>query len=287
MDGLADRMELGPRIVDISMRPLFLARDAGPLRLVGAWTLTSDDPRFGGISALAIDGETLLAITDAGAVVHFGRPGSQHAKTVIRDVPAGPGDPRFKSSRDAESLVRDPSGRGWWVGFENRHSLWLFDAQFRRPLARVELGRRRVPRNGGVEGLVAVDGSLFAFPESGERVLHLRGNQAIRSAAIDGVRGRISDAAALPDGRLAVIQRQAGATGFRNALGVLRRVSADFAYAEVARLPLGPFDNVEALAAEPLPSGGARLWMMTDNNYHAPLRTLLIAYDLPPERRAP
>jgi hypothetical protein len=52
------------------------------------------------------------------------------------------------------------------------------------------------------------------------------------------------------------------------------------------RLPVSPIDNVEGVAAERLPNGTTRLWMMTDDNFHAPLRTLLIAYDLPPGRQA-
>ena len=45
-------------------------------------------------------------------------------------------------------------------------------------------------------------------------------------------------------------------------------------------LGLGPLDNAEALAAEPI-AGGTRLWLMTDDNFRWPMRTLLVALDLP------
>jgi hypothetical protein len=99
-------------------------------------------------------------------------------------------------------------------------------------------------------------------------------------------RGRISDAIALSGGRLAVIQRRPGPLGFRNALGILERSGAGYRYIASIDLPVSPLDNVEALAAERLANGATRLWMMTDDNYHPPLRTLLFAYDLPPGRPA-
>lgn len=285
MDRLPDRKELGPRAAKIEFTPVALPREVGPLRLAGAWKLTSDDPRFGGISALAVDRGRLLALTDAGVVVSFAKPWGPTVQVMIRELPDGPGDSRFKSSRDSESLVRDLAGLGWWVGFENRHGLWLFDPGFRRPLAKIELGRRRWHRNGGIEGLAADGRALLAFPERGNTVVQLFGNAA-RQFRIAEPRGRISDAIALSPGRLAVIQRGPGPLGFRNALGILERSGSGYRYVAWIRLPVSPLDNVEALAAERLPSGATRLWMMTDDNYHAPLRTLLFAYDLPPGRPA-
>ena len=50
-------------------------------------------------------------------------------------------------------------------------------------------------------------------------------------------------------------------------------------------LGLGPLDNAEALAAEPI-AGGTRLWLMTDDNFRWPMRTLLVALDLPSAPRS-
>ena len=286
MDGLPDRTELGPRAARIILEPVSLPPTAGPLRLAGAWKLTSADPRFGGISALAMDRGQLLAITDAGALVSFARPGLKRSvAALIRELPDGPGDRRFKSSRDSESVARDPAGRGWWVGFENRHSVWLFDGRFQRALAKIELGPHRWHRNGGIEGLAPVGASLLGFPERGDQVVDLL-EDAQRSSPIHGANGRISDATALGADRIAVIRRSPGPLGFRNALVILERKGEGWRTAASIRLPVSPIDNVEGVAAERLPNGTTRLWMMTDDNVHAPLRTLLIAYDLPPGRQA-
>ena len=45
-------------------------------------------------------------------------------------------------------------------------------------------------------------------------------------------------------------------------------------------LNVSPLDNAEAMAAERLPDGRTRLWIMTDDNFTRPFRTLLIALDL-------
>ncbi|GAA4725670.1 esterase-like activity of phytase family protein [Sphingomonas lutea] len=285
MDGLSDRRELGARAVKIELAPVQLPATAGPLRVAGAWRLTGDDPRFGGISAMAIHEKALLAVTDSGAVVRFAKPAGKRVAAIITDVPDGPGDPQFKRARDAESLVRDPAGRGWWVGFENRHSLWLFDLRFERALARINLGRGIRDRNGGIEGMAADGEALLAFPERGNRVLRLL-DGPVRQLPIVNPRGRITDAMMLGGGRVAVIERRWTVFGFRNRLGILEPSGAGFRYAAAVRLPVSPIDNVEALTAERLANGTIRFWMMTDDNYHAPMRTLLIAFDLPPQRPA-
>jgi hypothetical protein len=42
--------------------------------------------------------------------------------------------------------------------------------------------------------------------------------------------------------------------------------------------------NLEGLAAEAQPDGSTRLWIISDDNFVRPLRTLLLAVDLPPKR---
>jgi hypothetical protein len=87
----------------------------------------------------------------------------------------------------------------------------------------------------------------------------------------------LSEAVHLPDGRVLALARNAGPTGFRNVLVPLH--SGD-RLGEPIALGLGPLDNAEALAAEPV-TGGTRLWLMTDDNFSWPMRTLLVALDLP------
>jgi hypothetical protein len=47
-------------------------------------------------------------------------------------------------------------------------------------------------------------------------------------------------------------------------------------------LDLGMLDNMEGIAAAPLPNGGMRLWIVSDNNFRPWMRTLLVALDLGP-----
>ena len=97
-----NRTELGWRTANVRFEPVRFPRGSfGGLRLAGAWTITSDDPRVGGVSALALAGGRLVALTDSGAVVRFSRPAAGAARATVGELPGGPGDPRFKYNRDS------------------------------------------------------------------------------------------------------------------------------------------------------------------------------------------
>ena len=275
---IPSRHELGWRDARIEFEPVRLeAGGFSPLRLAGAWRMTSTDPRFGGFSALAVDGGQLLALTDAGGLVRF-RPGQRDAR--IGDLPGGPGDGRFKRYRDSEALARDPRGRGWWVAFENRHQLWLFDAGFGRALRRIDLGRRGWSVNRGIEGLAAGGDALLLLHENGDSLLKITETHA-RAFPIAGARGRISDVAAIGPGQYLAIERRVTLRGFRNALVSLEKAGSGYRFGRRIELPLGALDNLEAIAVERRAGGTLRLWLMTDDNFQAPQRSLLIALDWP------
>jgi hypothetical protein len=277
LDSLPDRVLLPPRTATLHFEPVqFDPKRFAPLMLAGAWRLTADDARFGGVSALAIDDEGLIALTDSGAVIRFARPSRGAAIARIKDVPTGPGRPGYKRHRDGEALARDPAGRGWWVAFENHHQLWLYNRDFSRSLGHIDLGRRRWRHNTAIEAMLTEPGGFLLLPEGGTEVVRVRGARA-RASPLGNSMGRLSEAVRLPDGRILVIARKAGLNGFHNALVPLlpgNRLGKPIA------LGLGPLDNAEALAAEPI-AGGTRLWLMTDDNFRWPMRTLLVALDLP------
>ena len=276
-----DRHELGWRTARIEFDPVPLAASFGPLRLAGAWRLTSTDPRFGGVSSLAVDGGQLVALTDAGALIRF-RPGSNSAQ--IGELPDGPGPGGFKRNRDSEALVRDSLGRGWWVAFENRDQLWLFDQSFGRALRRIDLGERGWGVNRGIEALATEGDALLLLHEDGDRVLRVTGTRA-RTLSIAGGRGRVSDAAAITPRRYLVVERRVTPLGFHNALVWLEKTGPGYRFGRRIPLPLGAFDNLEAIAVERRPGGILRLWLITDDNFQRPFRTLLIALDWPPQRQ--
>lgn len=280
---LPNREPLDPAVAEIRFEPLALDPAAfAPLHLAGSWTVSGDDPRVGGISALAAEGESLVAITDSGAVIRFGKPTEPVAMARVLDLPAGPGDPRYKSNRDSEAIAADPAGRGWWVAFENRDSLWLYDSQFERALERIAVPDGFVDTNVGIEGLATDGGQLVLLPESGGRAL-TAGPAGWTETRFAFPARRVSGAAALRDGSLLVIERRMTLFGFENALVRLDRCGDSYCLVWRKRLAFGPLDNVEAIAAEPLESGATRLWLMTDDDTRRPMRTVLVAADLPPQ----
>ena len=114
----------------------------------GAWEMEAPDPRFGGLSALAIEDGRFLAVSDRGRgrAVRPAVRGAAHRRWLAGPARRGLGPSGRKWARDAESLARDPRGRGWWVGYEQRHSLWLYDDGFGRALASIDLRTARLAR---------------------------------------------------------------------------------------------------------------------------------------------
>jgi hypothetical protein len=239
---------------------------AGPAMHV--WRLTAPDARFGGLSALAVENGALVALTDSGVVARFLPPGASDTLLIaLHDLPAGPGRANRKAGRDSESLLADPAGRGWWVGFENRHMLWLFDRDFGRALVARRLAVDWLPNRGG-EALVAGAAGVMVLPEGG--------GKAAGGAMI--APKWTADATRLADGRLVLLIRRPTFKGFDNQVWIyagagkpMRRIALD----------LAALDNMEGIAAAPLPNGGTRLWIVSDDNFRPWMRTLLVALDLP------
>lgn len=273
----APAMTVALRAERIAIDPAGVA----PLRLVGAWRLTADDRRFGGLSALATDRGRLLAMSDSGVAFRFSPPGLGNGRVAIADVGDGPGSPLLKQNRDSESLARDPYGRGWWVGYEGRNTVWLYDRGFRRRLGSIEFGKKRWPRNVGIEAMLADRGHLILLPEGGGELVDVAQGQA-RPSPLRGTDSRISDTVRLPDGTVLVLLREVGLSGFRTALGVLTKDDGGWTITRRVPLDLGPFANAEGLAVQPLGQGATRLWVVTDDNFQPPLTTMLFALDLPP-----
>ena len=291
--GLPNRSEAGPRTAALELRPARIVSAAvAPLQIAATYRVTANDPRFGGVSGLVVDGPDLIAITDSGVVIRFPKPGAGASTLPARlaELPSGPGPAGFKSGRDSEAIARDPAGRGWWVAFERRDELWLYDAGFGRPLRRAVLRGQSWPHNRGAEGLAAAGRQLHLFPENGGIVV-TAGNGAAHAVPLHGIGGRypwsgwVSDAAVLPDGRFLLVERRLSPLGFAAALVLVERSGSGYRAGERIELPLARTDNLEAVAVEPAPAGGTRAWLMTDNDHRPFVDTLLMAIDLPAERQ--
>lgn len=244
-------LDLSPARVAVRFEPVVIGAIAAPARVAGAWAVSAGDNRFGGISGLGIDQGKLLALSDGGMLMAIDRPGTKQPTVTIRALPAVPGPATRKIGRDSEALLRDPAGRGWWVAFEQVHSLWLYDRGFTRTLKVIPVENADFSDNHGIETLADDHGRVRWLAES----------------------TGASDAARLPDGAIMLLERRIGVGGVSSWLKWGGQRLA---------LPLARSDNPEALTAEPLPNGGTRLWIMTDNDLKPWRRTLLVAIDLPP-----
>lgn len=247
--------------------------------LGGLWALRSDEPRFGGLSGLAWDRGALLAVSDSGVVIRWPAPGGP---ATFRDLPAGPGLPQWKINRDAEGLVRDSAGRGWWVSFEQHHGAWLFDPGFTRALGHRPVRLRTWWRNWGVEALLSRPDGLLLLPEDGGEAIRVRNEGEARVPLF--VDGAIGDAVSVGEGATVVTVRTVRPWGIANRLGTLEEGAEGLRVHEFARLPLGRFDNVEGLALEPRPDGSERLWFVTDSDFR---RRTLLGWIALPTTKAP
>lgn len=279
-----DRYAMPQRSVALTAVPIAIdPASVVPLRLVGAWRLTAPDPRFGGLSALAIDRGGLLAVSDNGVVFRFPRPGDGPPTVEIADLPDGPGSPASKTDRDSESLARDTRGRGWWIGFETSNQLWLYDRDLTHALGSLRFGRKRWPFNRGIEAMLAEPDRLEVVPELAHEVVFEAGSKAA-SEPLGGVGSDISDMVRLANGETIVLMRNLEVTGFRLGLGALVRTTAGWRVERRVPLDVGMFMNLEGIAAEPRADGGTRLWLVTDDNFQRPMTTALFALDVPPGR---
>lgn len=273
---LPDREERPDAHAEVHFTPVQLRSDAAlPFRVAGVWQLTSSEPRLGGVSALAIDRGGFIALTDSGVVIRLPRPRRGRQIGEFRDLPDGPGSARYKAGRDSEALARDSAGRGWWVGFENRHSAWLFDDDFTRVERRIGLGGLGWRANKGAEGALSGTSGLVLFPEGGSEMVRIGNGGVIERVGLANPFGRLADATTLPDGRIVVLARSFNPAGFSARLLLLDGTRL----APIATLRLGRLDNPEAITAETMPGGGLRLWVMTDNDHRRRVPTLLVALD--------
>lgn len=284
LSGLPDRVAQADAQAAITFTPIPLDGDGNTIGLVGAWRVESSERRLGGLSALAVDRGELVALSDSGVVVRMPKPGGAAPMAQFRDLPDGPGDPRRKSRRDSEALARVADG-DWLVAFENRNQVWRYDSAFRAGRRVVRFSNQGWPTNRGIEAMALDrDDGLLVIPEGRGTLFTIREKVETRPLSSEG--WAVSDAVRMPDGRSLLLLRRITTAGFRNAIGELMLTKAGWRIAVRASLPLGPLDNAEGLAAEPLPAGGTRLWIVTDNDFAGYRRTILLALDLPDRRRA-
>lgn len=286
-----------PARTELAFTPVALApgdpgrRTAGRLLYLGGWSISSNDFRFGGISALHVDGGLVTAVSDAGALIRFALPGAP-PEARIQALAAGPGSGRVKSDRDAEAMT--VHGNTAWIGFERRNSVWRYRLpDWRSDSSEAPPSMRKWSSNRGAEAMVRMPGGRFLIfaegDEGGSQAVLFEGDPAVRGARAVAMRYRppagyrITDAALLPDGRLLLLNRRVSLFGGMSAKLVVADLprpaeGAMIAGEEIAELgrPL-TIDNMEALSVG-REGGRTIVWLASDDNFNPLQRTLLLKF---------
>lgn len=265
------------------------------LTLAGAWQLESKEKDFGGLSGLSVlHSGSLLAINDSGAFVWIGvdpetgHPDGIGAISYMRDTRGN----FFANKRDGDSEGLDVRDGLAFVSFEQDHRISAFDLERCGATARAArvvnlppvlegavLADNRGPEalslagdtlsvgyelrksGGSPVGTVNADGSLSNIEVTEQPLLFLMTGLDVE----DDVTAKIFRAYDPVRGARVILQ--VDRAGIRIGDGTFKR-------------PL-PVDNFEGVAIGKSPSGADRIWLISDDNFSANQRTLLLALDLP------
>lgn len=288
-----------------SARPLvYPAGTAGPMRFVRGWHLVSPHSRFGGFSALAHTGPgQFLLVGDNGYATRLSLDSRGVVSSVrIRALPTIDGRPARKSMADTEAMFVDAKSGKVWVALEIVDQIWRLDADLSRIESRRKLPGPRWPKNRGPEAMARLaDGRTVVFSEDadddprGREALIYTGDPAapgpapIRFFYDSAGRGLVSDAAALPDGRILLVHRRLGFDpAFTTTIAIVDPADIErdavVRSRTIGRVPRPLAENYEG-AAISVEGGRTWLWLVADNNFNAWQRSLLLQFelvDLPP-----
>lgn len=273
----------------------------GKLLFLGGFELSSDDPRFGGLSGLDVspDGARLYAVSDQGywitANLAHDADGRLAAAGPWRSVPllTPTGHTVNLLQQDAEGLVRNPDG-SFLVSFEGTHRIWRYPSDLSAPPRPTPTppGLAKAPLNRGLEAItVLADGTVFCVTEDHDNEDDsLKGwlmkngvAQAVSYVPADGFSP--TGLATLPDGDVLLLERQFDLVR-KHARVVRIEKAALTAGAKVRggavadlRRPL-PLDNFEGLAVRRDAEGRTLLYLVSDDNFLPFQRTLLLQFRL-------
>lgn len=288
-------------------RPLlFPPQTTGTMRFVRGWRLDSPHSRFGGFSGLARTGPgQFQLIGDNGYVTRLTIDAKGRAAAVhIRPLPTPDGRPARKATADVEALFVDSASGKSWVALEGINEIWRLDPGLGTIESRRKLPALRWPKNRGAEAMARLaDGRTVVFSEDadsdrrGRVALLYAGDPAapgpspIRFFYDSRGKGLVSDAAALPDGRLLLIHRRLGFDpAFTTIVSLIdpAAIASDAVVRSqtIGRVPRRLAENYEG-AAVTVEQGRTWLWLAADDNFNRWQRSLLLQFeltDLPPQK---
>lgn len=290
--------------VQIEATPVELgAEEVGRLRFRGGLALSAPETMFGGISGLEVleDGR-IIAVTDnadwlearivldeAGALI-----GVANARMAfMRDERAVPFE--SKSAGDAEGLTQLADGR-FAVSFEQSQTIRLYDLNRDGPFGAAQAGpvlagASRLPANAGLEAIATDEsGALIVGAEGGggptplwRAPLDAAAPVASRMSYTPAAGFSLTSLDRLPNGGFVALERfYAPIIGARARITRVAPLQGEAAQVEELALieaPM-PVDNFEGVAAVRLSDGVTRIYIVSDDNFSARQRTLLLAFDL-------
>ena len=288
-------------------RPLIFAPDeGGGMRFVRGWHLVSPHSRFGGFSAIArtAPGQFLL-IGDNGHSTRLSLDSRGAVAAVrVRALPTIDGRPARKAAADTEAMVIDAASGKVWVALEGVNAIWRLDSGLSQIESRCNLPGPRWPTNRGPEAMARLaDGRTVVFSEDadddprGRAALIYSGDPAapgpapVRFFYDSAGRGLVSDAAALPDGRILLVHRRLGFNPvFTTIVAIIDPADitegAVVRARTIGRVPRPLAENYEG-AAIAVERGRTWLWLVADDNFNVWQRSLLLQFelvDLPPKK---
>ncbi len=288
-------------------RPLaFAPTKSGTMRFVRGWHLVSPHSRFGGFSALALPGPgRFLLVGDNGYATRLTLDKSGTVSDVsIRALPTPDGRPPRKAMADSEAMFVDAESGRNWIALEGVNEIWRLDPGLSQIESRRKLPRPHWPANRGPETMARLaDGRTVVFSEDadddprGRAGLVYAGDPAapgpapVRFFYDSAGRGLVSDAAALPDGRILLVHRRLGFNPvFTTIVAIVDPADigedAVVRARTIGRVPLPLAENYEG-AAVAVEGERTFLWLVADNNFNVWQRSLLLQYelvDLPPKK---
>lgn len=266
--------------------------------LSGAWELTSPNSNLGGLSGLAVlpasEGGGLLTVSDAGAFVWISLENDAPASAKIAYMQGSDGAQiTGKAEGDAEGLVWSEGLA--LVSFERAFRVEAFalescgSAARAAPVAALPAtyDDQNIDENQGPEALfLAPDGALgfgyegmFGTSPLGRVLANGTSEWTGETAPAPSLHGLVArEIVALPDGSSRAIEMFRAWDPIRG-----NRIHLTWGESEAESLSLSRpllVDNFEGLAAEALPNGAIRAWIVSDNNFSASQKTLLYAFDL-------
>ncbi len=278
---------------------------AGKVRFAGGIAIRSDAEEFGGLSGLALSpaGDRIISVSDRGfwftaLLVEddlgrlVGLEGAEYGP-MLDDI----GDPLRGKWRDAESVEIGPAGT-LFVSFEREHRVWRYQIgrslTAARPVElRSPLSLDSAPKNGGIEALTVLpNGEILAITEDlRDENKDLRGwlmhlDVALPITLRATGEFKPTDLTVMPDGNLLLLERR-----FSRISGLGIRLSsietetvkphAMLISREIARFkPALTIDNFEGIAARAGPDGKTWIYIVSDDNFNAIQRTLLLKFEL-------